>query len=208
VASSARRGCFPGSFNPLTVAHLAVIEMAMHSCALERIDLVVSRVALAKEAVQHPRLDDRVEVLRAAAATRPWLGIVVTDAQLVVDIARGYDLLIVGADKWTQILDPVFYDGSRAAAEAAVDALPPVAVVLRPGSHVDGLPLGSTVLSLSDEVAPVSSTAVRSGRHAWMAPEAAVFDELTGAWSEPARYVRWLEENAPERGVGAADSEV
>ena len=41
----------------------------------------------------------------------------------------------------------------------------------------------------------VSSTAVRAGRREWMAPEAAAFDEATGAWSDPARYARWRAEN-------------
>jgi hypothetical protein len=44
----------------------------------------------------------------------------------------------------------------------------------------------------------VSSTAVRTGRTEWMAPEAAEFDARTGAWTDPARYERWL--TAPHAG--------
>ena len=129
-----RRGCYPGSFNPPTLAHLAIAEAALASCGLSRLDLVVSRVALAKEHVEHPPFDDRLAVLDAVvAARRPRLGLVVTDAQLVVDVARGYDLLVLGADKWDQVLDPAYYGGSPEARDAAVAALPPVAVVPRPG---------------------------------------------------------------------------
>jgi hypothetical protein len=135
---------------------------------------VVSRVALAKEHVQHPPLEARLDVLRAVAATRSsWLGVALTDHQLLVDVARGYDLLVLGADKWAQVLDPAFYGGSPAARDAAVAALPPLAVVTRPGhDHVD-LPDGATVLRLPPDVADASSTAVREGRHELMLPEAA-----------------------------------
>ena len=52
-----RRAAFPGSFNPLTVGHLAVAEAARAQCALDMVDLIVSRVALAKEDVQRPRIE-------------------------------------------------------------------------------------------------------------------------------------------------------
>jgi hypothetical protein len=38
----------------------------------------------------------------------------------------------------------------------------------------------------------VSATSVRAGRREWMVPEAAAFDERTGAWSDPGRYARWI----------------
>src|SRR5436305_5713574 len=88
VAGRTRRGAFPGSFNPLTLGHLAVAEIAREQCGLDVVDLVVSRVALAKETVERPRIDDRVSVLQSAAASRPWLGVRVTDAQLIADIAE------------------------------------------------------------------------------------------------------------------------
>lgn len=173
-------GCYPGSFNPPTLAHLAIAGAARSACALERVDLVVSRVALAKEHVVHPPFDDRVAVLRTIVEGRPWLGLVVTEAQLLVDVARGYDTLVLGADKWDQVLDPRFYGGSAAARDAAVAALPPVvAVVTRPGHEHVAPPAGAVVLSLPPDVAAASSTGARRGRTDWMAPEAVA----SGLWS-------------------------
>jgi len=41
-------GVYPGSFDPLTVAHLAIAEAAVHAADLDRIDLALSNVALAR----------------------------------------------------------------------------------------------------------------------------------------------------------------
>jgi hypothetical protein len=183
-----RRGAFPGSFNPLTLGHLAVAEAARDECRLDVVDLIVSRVALAKESVARPRLADRVAVLRAAAASRPWLGVVVTDHQLIADAAAGYDVVVMGADKWAQVDDPAFYGGSASARDAAIARLPTVAIAPRPPVPV---PVGFVVLEVSHDA---SSTAVREGRTDWMAPEAAEFDRESGAWSDPKRYDRWLTE--------------
>ena len=182
-------GAYPGSFNPLTVAHLAIAEAAVAPCGLHRVELVVSRSPIDKEHVDRPLLEHRVEVLEAAAASRPWLSVRVTTHRLLADIAEGYDALVMGADKWAQVLDPVYYDGSPAARDAAVARLPRVVVAPRPPFE----PTGVEVLDL-DGVAHISSTAVRDGAHTWMAPEAAAFDERTGAWSDPDRYDRWLAE--------------
>jgi nicotinic acid mononucleotide adenylyltransferase len=186
-----RRAVFPGSFNPLTVAHLAIAEAVVDRHGATRVDLVVSTVALGKEQVHHPRLEHRVEVVRRAAEARPWLGVRTTAAQLIVEIAEGYDLLVVGADKWAQIHDADFYQ-SAAARDAAVGRLPDVVVVPRP-PHATPEHLA---LDLDPAFASVSSTAVRGGRREWMAPEAAAFDEESGAWSDPQRYERWLAANA------------
>ena len=102
-------GCYPGSFNPPTVAHLAVAEAAVAAAGLVRLDLVLSRVALGKEDLDRPTIDERAAVLREVAGTRPWMGVVITDHRLIVDIARPYDVVVVGADKWRQIKDPAWY---------------------------------------------------------------------------------------------------
>ena len=175
-----RTGCYPGSFNPPTLAHLAIADAAVASCGLHRVDIVVSRVALAKEHVVVPAFDERVEVLRQVVAARsPWLGLVVSDRQLLVELAVGYDVLILGADKWAQVLDPGYYGGSEAARDEAVAALPALAVAPRPGhDHVE-VPAGAVLLDLPPELRSASSTAVREGRHDWMAPEAAA----SGLWT-------------------------
>lgn len=172
-------GCFPGSFNPPTLAHLAIARSAVEACGLSRVDLVVSRVALAKEHVVHPPFEDRVAVLRDVVAARSgWLGLVVSDAQLLVDLSAGYDVLVLGADKWDQVLDVRFYGGSVSARDAALAVLPPVAVVPRPGHEHVAPPAGAVLLQLPAPLAAASSTAARADRPDWMAPEAAA----SGLW--------------------------
>lgn len=184
-------GCYPGSFNPLTVAHLAVASAARHACRLERLDLVLSRVALGKEDVERARWKDRLTVLQRAARSRPWLRAVVTDQKLLVDIAAGYEVLVLGADKWAQVLDPGFYDGSVHARDAAIASLPPLAIARREGTQVT-VPAGATVLVLPATIEAVSSTGVRAGSHQWMASEAVEFAAETGAWLDPLRYESWI----------------
>lgn len=178
---------YPGSFNPPTVAHLAIAAAARHQGGARRVEFVVSHAALGKEDVTVPTLADRVAVLRAVAASRDWLSVAVTADQLIADVAAGYDLLVVGADKWAQVIDPAWYGGDEVVRDAALERLPPALVVARP-------PLGFpdhprvTPLRLDAVLGDVSSTAVRDGRREWMLPEAADFDARTGAWSDPERY--------------------
>jgi len=168
---------FPGSYNPPTVAHLSMASAVVRQCGVARVDLVLSRVALAKESVVRPTVEERASVLRAVAATREWLGVVVTDAQLLVDIcAEGpYDVLVLGADKWAQVLDPAFYGGSVAARDEAVARLPHLAVAPRG----DGpLPSGERVTVLDVAHHDVSSSAARDGAVDLMLPEA----RASGLW--------------------------
>jgi nicotinic acid mononucleotide adenylyltransferase/predicted RNA-binding protein with PIN domain len=159
---------YAGSFDPLTVAHLAIAEAAVHHAQLDHLDLVLSRVALGKEHGGHSSLDARVAAIERASRARPWLGVVVTDRTLIADIARGYDVVVMGADKWAQVRDPAWYDGSDTARDAALAALPGVLVVPRPGFSTDG----ADVLDIEEEMTHVSSTRARAGEHHLVAPEA------------------------------------
>ena len=100
---------YPGSFNPPTVAHLAISQAALSQRDIDTVVWSVSRVALGKETVSIPIFEHRIAILEEVANEYDWLQIQVTDAQLLADIAVGYDLLIMGADKWNQIQDPIFY---------------------------------------------------------------------------------------------------
>lgn len=182
-----RTGAYPGSFNPPTVAHLAIAAAARDQRRLDRVDLVLSRVALAKEHVELPLLEHRIEVLEAAARRLPWLGVRLTDAQLLADIAEGYDVVIMGADKWGQINDVRWY-GDEGERDRAVARLPELAVVPRPPHAVPP----EHLLSVPGELAGVSSTAARGGAVELMVPEAAEFAERTGAWIDEERYRAWL----------------
>lgn len=164
-------GVFPGSFDPLTVAHVAIADAARDAFGLDRLDLALSTVALAKEHGHHHPLAERVAAIEAvAAAGRPWLAARVTDARLIADIAEGYDVCVVGADKWLQLFDVSFYGGSAAARDDALARLPRLAVAPRAGVVLPAeLGAGAVVLDVDPAHAAVSSTAVREGRHDWRA---------------------------------------
>jgi nicotinic acid mononucleotide adenylyltransferase len=173
-----RVGCYPGTFNPPTVAHLAIAEAAVRQAGLDRLDLVLARVPLGKASLAMPSVDERRAVLEAVAASRPWLGVAVTDARLIADTAAGYDAVVMGADKWAQVTDPAWYDGSPASRDAAVAGLPRVLVAPRAGDHPEGVEL----LDLPADLHDVSASAVRAGHdhaQAWLLPEA----EASGLWT-------------------------
>jgi phosphopantetheine adenylyltransferase len=185
--TSGRVGAYPGSFDPPTIAHLAIAEAAVAAHDLARLDLVVSRQALDKEHVEIPRLEHRFDVLERVASTRPWLGVAITDHRLLADIAEGYDVLVVGADKYAQLHDVRYY-GDEAAMHAALDRLPTLAVApRRPHRAPENL-----VLDVDPGHHTVSSTLARAGAVDLMLPEAAAFDAETGAWTDPDRYRAWL----------------
>jgi hypothetical protein len=152
----------------------------------------VSESALGKEDVIVPSLSDRIEVLEAVASSRPWLGVRVTPFRLLADIAAGYDALVVGADKWAQLLDPSWYGGSEAAHHAGLARLPTVMVAARGATEISAPPPAFTAalirLDVDAAVQEMSSTAVRAGRREWMLPEASEWDRRHRGWSDPAAY--------------------
>jgi len=173
-------GAYPGTFNPPTIAHLAIAEAAVRQGRLDRLDLVVSAVPLGKE-VPVPTLEDRVSVLEAMGATRSWLGVRVTELQLISEVAEDYAAVVLGADKWLQVIDPTWYGGSAAARDRAVARLPVVLLAPRPPHPIPAdLPPGAILLEVRPDHAEVSSTATRAGRREWMAPEAAA----SGRWPD------------------------
>lgn len=176
------RGVFPGSFNPPTVAHLAIADAARRQCGLDRLDLALSRVTLGKEEMS-PTAETRAAALalvlpitpptaRPGAPTGATLRAVVTEACLLVDIAAGYDWLVLGADKWEQVRDPGWYGQSEALRDEALRRLPRLALVPRPPVRlpIELAPAGSLILDLEPWLADVSSTAVRAGAERWIAP--------------------------------------
>ena len=60
------RGVYPGSFDPPTIAHVAIAEAAVRAGALDRLDLAISRVALGKDAAAQRPLDVARRAARAA----------------------------------------------------------------------------------------------------------------------------------------------
>jgi hypothetical protein len=164
-----RRAVFPGSFDPATIAHIAIADAALEQCRCDHVTFALSRSALGK-GDREESLGRRAGALAALLADRHDLDIEVVDARLIADIAIGFDVVIVGADKWAQILDPAWYPSVEEHA-AGLDRLPEVALVPRPPTEFDLHPkVATTVLSLAEaRLAHVSSTAVRAGRSEWAA---------------------------------------
>jgi hypothetical protein len=177
--STPRIGAYPGTFDPPTIAHLAVAEAAVRQCRLDRVDLVLSLDPLGKPGAG-ATLERRRELLAEVAAGRDWLAVVVTRHRHLVDIAGGYDVLVLGADKWAQVLDVAYYDSAEHR-DRAVAGLPALAVAPRGGLP---LPEGCTVLDV--DLAAVSSTAARAGRRELILPEVRRLLDLpgtgTGEW--------------------------
>lgn len=177
-----RRGVYPGSFNPPTLGHLAVMEAAVTQRCLERLDLVVSRRPLGKGIAVEPRIEDRVAVLAESVAHLSMIEVVVTDAQLLADIAGDYDVVVMGADKWTQIHQLEFYGGSAAARDAAMTSLPELAIAPRPPFRVPP----EHLLTIDTTHADTSSSRARSGDLSLMTAAARRFAERHGVWGSAA----------------------
>ncbi len=176
-ASPRRLGVYPGSFDPPTVAHMEIALTARSVHGLDRVDLAVSLSALGKDRVTQPTFDERLAVIMASVAAVDGLGVIVTEHQLIADIADGYDVVVMGADKWQQINDVSWYAGPTER-DAAIASLPALALAPRAGFSVPDahrLPVPPGLLD-------ISSSAVRAGRTEWMTPQARAHHEATGAW--------------------------
>ena len=180
---------YPGSFDPPTVAHLAIARAALDH--VDEVRFVISEVALGKADLPPGRAPApaRHDVLAALANGERGLSVALTTAGLVADIAQeaGADAVVVGSDKWAQILDPSWYGGSTRARDAALRRLP--RVLLAPRDPTTGAGAGATDPPRPDLVElvrlridpahrTVSSTRARAGEHHLIAPGA----RAAGLW--------------------------
>lgn len=173
---ASRRAVYPGSFDPPTIAHVHLADTAIGQLELTRVDFAISARTLGKDDARLTPIDDRIDQLTAIAGDDPRLGVIVTADSLLADIAEGYDVVILGADKWHQVLDPVWY-GDIEGRDEALRRLPTVALAPRPPWTLPGEdasadpPSGVTVVVLDTDPAhhPVSATEVRAGRDEWRA---------------------------------------
>ncbi|MBI2940248.1 MAG: hypothetical protein HYY04_07380 [Chloroflexi bacterium] len=125
-----RLGVLAGSFNPLTDAHVALVEAATGDGAtgrgprLDRVFYCLSKQTVDKERITGLSLTDRLWLLRRQVATQPASGVLLVNRGLYVEQARLIRAtfphlaelwFIVGYDKIVQILDPRYY-ADRAAA--------------------------------------------------------------------------------------------
>ncbi|HUW01044.1 MAG TPA: hypothetical protein VMW08_01705 [Acidimicrobiales bacterium] len=159
----------PGSFDPLTIAHITMADAArahLGGLGEVRVDLAMSVEPLGKDAERQQPVATRHAHIAARTAHLDWIGVTVREERLVVELAAGYDRVIVGADKWRQLHDPRYYPDEDALAEA-MQRLCPAVVFRRPGHEVRSLRRLDSVLDLPVGVRAVSSTGVRGGRNEW-----------------------------------------
>ena len=170
-------GVYPGSFNPPTLAHIEIALAVIEHHSLERLDLAVSTTALGKGVVDRPTFEDRIEVIRESIAEHSAIGVVVTELRLIADIATGYDVVVMGADKWAQIGEVKWY-ANAVERDTALAALPRLALVPRPPLDVPE----EHLISVREDILEISSSAARAGRTEWMTDAARAFHDRTGAW--------------------------
>ncbi|MEM1335566.1 MAG: hypothetical protein AAGG08_19140 [Actinomycetota bacterium] len=174
---SRRVGVYPGSFDPPTVAHLAVSEAAVEQHALDELVWMVSHSALGKGEIEQPPFEHRIEVLHAVADRHGWLRIEVTELRLLSDIAEPFDVVIMGADKWHQIHEPHWYDDEHDRARQ-LGRLPTPAVAPRGDLHVPD----HVRLDVDPAHSEVSSTAARNGAIHHMLDAAKDYVRRHGRW--------------------------
>jgi nicotinic acid mononucleotide adenylyltransferase len=119
---------FPGSFNPPTTAHIALLKQAQEFARRQQEALQLyaafSKHTVDKESVERPLLLDRVMLLERLLRNRlPQVGIMLFNRGLYVEqaeaVRRSFPrvrriLFLIGFDKIVQILDPRYYQNRDA----------------------------------------------------------------------------------------------
>ncbi len=168
---------YPGSFNPPTLGHIEIVKAAIEAFSLKRIDLAISEIALGKENVKAPSIDDRMKILQGSVSGVKGAHVVRTSKQLIADIAEGYDVVILGADKWAQLQDLAFYK-DEAHMRDCLGRLPRLAVAPR-----NNIPVPEEILlKVSEGIRPISSSGVREGKFEWMTEEAKKYGQSNSFW--------------------------
>lgn len=129
--SRARRICLlTGSFNPLTVAHVALAAAAREAARLDLMIWACAAVTIDKEGVSRASLSDRLQQLVAYVASRTLSGDnlqVLLNRGLYVDQASAIRpllhrdaalFILVGFDKIVQIFDHTYYTDRTASLDA------------------------------------------------------------------------------------------
>lgn len=124
LPAARRVGVFAGSFNPLTRAHVALVNAALRSASLDVVIWACAAVSVDKERVERAALVDRLAQMRAFVAGQRRDALALLNRGLYVDEARimrtllspeAELTLLVGYDKIVQIFDPKYYDDRDAA---------------------------------------------------------------------------------------------
>jgi nicotinic acid mononucleotide adenylyltransferase len=174
-------GLLAGSFNPLTRAH-TVLAVVGHQSGCERVVLVMAPASLGKEGVERAHAVDRLAWTVAWARRKPWAAVAVAGGGLLVDMAEalgaaGVDVvLLLGADKAAQLVEPHWYD-DHAAAMARLGAAASALVAARAGypseaAAAEALPMAAVGLLPTPVWVPKrSATEARAAAAAGAGPE-------------------------------------
>jgi len=205
---------FPGSFNPPTTAHLAMVQQAREFGREHGgmgVYAAMSKRTTDKEAVERPLLVDRILLLETVLRSHaPSTGILLFNRGLYVEQAEAIRArfsvvkqlyFLLGFDKIVQIFDPHYYE-DRDKALRELFALAEVLVAPRAGdgpAELSGLlaqpenaPFANHVhsLPLDTTYRDISSSRVRQGAAAHeqdVPPEVLRFISETGAYDPPHR---------------------
>ena len=203
---------FPGSFNPPTNAHLAMLKQAWHFGSQHggiSIYAAMSKRTTDKENVERPLLVDRVLLLETVIQHHlRETGIMLFNRGLYVEQAEGVHTaypgvrklyFLLGFDKIVQIFDPHYYH-DRDAALRELFALAQILVAPRAGAGPEQLkqlldqPKNAQfaqyvhLLPLDASYRDISSTLIRQGFEAHqeeVPPEAQRFIRETHAYDPP-----------------------
>ncbi len=207
---------FPGSFNPPTTAHLAMLQQA-HGFGREHSGMGVytamSKRTTDKEAVERPLLVDRVVLLETVLHSHtPSTGILLFNRGLYVEQAEAMRAqfsevkqlyFLLGFDKIVQIFDPHYYS-DRDKSLHELFALAEILVAPRAGAgpaelskllaQPENTPFASHVhsLPLDTTYRNISSSRIRQGATSHeqdVPPEALNFIRETGAYDPPQRLI-------------------
>ena len=118
VAPGCGLAVFAGSFNPLTMAHEALVEQALNAAEFDEAVISIAVNTIDKTDQQGASLVDRLVTLTSLARAHQRVSVAVTNLGLYLDQAIAYrqafpDLggltFLVGFDKIVQIFDPRYY---------------------------------------------------------------------------------------------------
>ncbi len=89
LLATGRLGLLPAAFNPPTVAHVAIADVAQQRFALDQVVFVLTQ-AMPHKRIERPGPEKRLEWLTAIARKRPDRAVTACDVGLVIDIVRAF----------------------------------------------------------------------------------------------------------------------
>jgi len=203
---------FPGSFNPPTNAHIAMLRQAQHCEQLQdagKVYAAVSKHTTDKEHVERPLLVDRVALLESVLRHHvPGVGIILFNRGLYVEQAEGIRAafpavtklyFLLGFDKIVQIFDAHYYVDRD---KALRDLFSLAEVLVAPREDAGARELQALLeapqnrqfasfvhlLPLDASYRDVSSTQIRqdfAGHQQYVPSEVARFIRETGVYASP-----------------------